>query len=170
MRFLDTHGNQAEIAWNPVAFGVPLAVWVFVFQGERLALARHREGWLQWVIGTLRPNERPEEGARRSAYEQLGARIAELTPVGQFRGIRPDGGPRRSTIFTAVALRMEPVPVESGMAGVELVDTDDLTLLRDGGRFMHDSAFAICMTFLAASRQGRRPEEARLEDAGPALR
>lgn len=150
MRFLDTHGKEAEIVWNPLAFGSPLAVWVFVFHHGKLLLGRHREGHFEWVLGTIAEGERPEDAARRAAYEKVGARVSELSPIGQFRGIRPDGGPRRSTIYTAIATRLDPPPVESGMARVEHVPPDDLTILRDGGRYMHDASFAIVMTYLVA--------------------
>ena len=150
MRFLDTHGQPAEIVWNPVAFGVPLAVWVFAFHHGKLVLAQPRDGGLQWIVGIMRPGERPVDVARRVAYEQTGARVPELTAVGQFRGVRPDGGPRRSTIYVGLATRLEPVPVDSGMREPALVDPDDLTILRDGGRFMNDPSYAIVTTHLLA--------------------
>ncbi len=151
MKFLDTHGNPAEIVWNPLAFGVPLAVWVFPFHKGKLVLAQARDGELQWVVGTLAANDRPEDLARRVAYDQTGARISELIAVGQFRGIRPDGGPRRSTIYIGIASRLDPVPVDSGMREPRLVDPDDLSVLKDGGRFMQDPSYAIVCTHLVAT-------------------
>lgn len=148
--FLDTHGHPAEIVWNPLAFGAPLAVWVFAFHGGKLVLPRHRTGGLQWIVGTLAAGEGPEGGAKRASREQAGVTVGELTPIGQFRGVRPDGGPRRSTIFVGVATRLDPVPVESGMSGVELVDVADLSVLRDAGRFMRDPSYAIVCTYLVA--------------------
>lgn len=148
--FQDTHGNPAEIVWNPIAFGAPLAVWVFAFYEGRLVLPRHRVEGLQWIVGTLAAGERAEDAAIRASYAQAGAVVRELAAVGQFRGVRPDGGPRRSTIFVGVATRLDPVPVESGVAGVELVDVADLTVLRKGGRFMRDPSYAIVCTYLVA--------------------
>lgn len=150
MRFLDTHGHPAEIVWNPVVFGVPLAVWVFPFHRGKLVLAQPRDGGLQWIVGIMGAGERPVDVARRVAYEQTGARVPELTAVGQFRGVRPDGGPRRSTIYVGVATRLEAVPLHSGMREPALVDPDDLTILRDGGRFMGDPSYAVVTTHLLA--------------------
>lgn len=150
MKFLDTHGKEAEIVFEPLAFGGPLAVWVFAFHQGRLVLGRAREGGLQWIVGTLGASETADACAKRASLELVAARIMDLAPIGQFRGLRPDGGPRRSTIYTALATRLETLPVDSLMKEVVLVDPTDLTVLRDGGRFMQDPSFAIVMTHIVA--------------------
>ncbi len=150
MKFIDTHGNQAEIVFEPLAFGAPLAVWVFAFQKGQLVLGRSREGGLQWIVGTLGAGESAESAARRASLELVAARVMDLTAIGQFRGVRPDGGPRRSTIYSALAARLDPLPVDSLMREVVLVAPDDLTILRDGGGFMQDPSFSIVMTHLVA--------------------
>lgn len=150
MKFLDTHGNPAEIVFEPLALGAPLAVWVFAFHQGQLVLGRSRDGGLQWIVGTLGAGETAEVCAKRASLELFAARVADLTAIAQFRGVRPDGGPRRSTIYTALATRFDPLPVDSLMSEIVTADPSDLSFLREGGRFMQDPAFTIVMTYIVA--------------------
>lgn len=150
MRFLDTHGKPAEIVFEPLAFGAPLAVWVFAFHQGQLVLGKSREDGLQWIVGTLGATETPDACAKRAAVELLSLRVAELRPIGQFRGLRADGGPRRSTIYVARVTKVEALPLDSLMSEVVVADPADLTYLREGNRFMQDPAFAIVMTYIVA--------------------
>lgn len=150
MRFLDSHGKPAEIVFEPLSFGAPLAVWVFAFHQGQLVLGKSREDGLQWIVGALGATETPEACARRAAIELLSLRVSDLAPIGQFRGVRPDGGPRRSTIYTARVTKVEPLPIDSLMSDVVVADPTDLTFIREGNRFMQDPSFAIVMTHLVS--------------------
>lgn len=78
--------------------------------GDQLLLLRHSYGPKVWALpgGGLKPNEDPEQAARREVMEELGIKLGKLRSLGTIEEVI-SGAPHTAHLFAASAA-MHPVP------------------------------------------------------------
>ncbi len=106
---------------------VPGAALVFAFQEDRIVLA-DIEG-RGWCIpgGRLEPGENAYAAARREAWEECGAILGTLVPLGWTTKLNAEGSETVLAVsYTAPLARLDPIPVASESRGVRLVERDEL--------------------------------------------
>lgn len=123
-----------------------------VLRGDQLLLVQRaqdpRKGYWDTVGGFLNAGETAEECVAREVDEELGCRIARMTPLGTFASIYGETG--RATLGVAFVCELSPdasIRLSSENAAVEWFDLDDVPELafQDG----HDAVEAL--------RRTRRP-------------
>jgi 8-oxo-dGTP diphosphatase len=105
----------------------PYAALVFAFDEDRIVLANIRDrGWCV-PGGRIEPGEKPEDAARREAWEEAGLCLGELTPLGQTVEL-PDDGPERVLAigYTARVTGFEPLPPTFESSEIRLARREDI--------------------------------------------
>lgn len=112
----------------PLPPEMPLyAVLVFALCDSRFVVADISErGWCI-PSGRLHSGETPEEAARREAWEESGATLGALRPLGHFLLTETETGEAQQAFaFLARARRLAPVPPGTESRGVRLLSLDEL--------------------------------------------
>lgn len=113
--------QQIHLTFNPEHFIEPGFVLIFAFYKEKLLFTHHQQRGWELPGGICKPNESPIEAAIRETYEETGADIAFLTPIGQYAMSYPTLPKQIKTIYVAQILKLHPLP-----CGFE---TDEIQLL-----------------------------------------
>jgi 8-oxo-dGTP diphosphatase len=103
-------GQRVRLTFEEHEFAEPGYVLVFAFYEGQLLLTRHkRRGW-EVPGGTREPHEFPIQTAVREVYEETGAELAAIEPLGQY-AIEAEGAPSFvKTIYVARIARLHEIP------------------------------------------------------------
>lgn len=95
---------------------------VFPFYNDSIVMSYHskRKGW-ELPQGGRKNGESPEECAKREAFEETGAILENLTPIGYFT-VENDIGEVKTAIFISKVKGFEPKPNWSETGIVKLFD------------------------------------------------
>jgi len=113
-------GQLVKMTWDQERFLEPGSVLVFVYYQGRLLLTRHkRRGW-ELPGGTREDAELPVHTAIREVYEETGAVLEKIEPLGQYVIEAAGMPPLVKTIYIAKACGMHPLPSGFETAEVRL--------------------------------------------------
>ena len=150
----------------PESQGRLYAVLVFVFYGDKVALADIRERGLCIPSGRIEPGETLDAAAEREVWEEVGGRLApdRRRLIGCYRLVTR-GGPepgrvRWCPVFVAEALGFEPIPVGSESEGLFLAAIEDVADLY----FTWDALMAAVFAYAEAQKKALFPVGTRLSE------
>lgn len=90
--FLDTAGNLVELSFTGHSFKEQVKhVLVICQSSDGWLLTHHKNRGLEFPGGKIEMGEAPEEAARREVYEETGAILTNLIPIGEYRVLDPKG-------------------------------------------------------------------------------
>jgi 8-oxo-dGTP diphosphatase len=109
--FPGAYPNQTvRLTFEEAEFLDPGYVLVFAFHQGRLLFTRHRtRGW-ELPGGTREDGEWPLQTAIREVYEETGAELSAIEPIGQYVIETPGEPPLVKTIFAAKIARLHDLP------------------------------------------------------------
>lgn len=125
------------------------AVLVFLFYGDKIALADIARRGMCIPSGRIEPGETILGAAERECYEETGARLRTDSRrlIGCYRMVSRSGAhagqPRFCPVFIAEALGFEPIPQGSESLGLFLASIEDVADLY----FFWDSLMAAVFEF-----------------------
>lgn len=131
--------QQIHLTFNKKAFNIPEAVLVYAFYDGKLLFTHHsKRGW-ELPGGTRKAHEWPINTVIREAYEEAGAELAALEPIGQYIIVHPHQPQHIKTIYIAHVQELHPLP-----KGFE---TDDRSLLipPDADTVFNDPAYSLLL-------------------------
>lgn len=133
-------GQRVRLTFELREFVEPNCVLVFAFSEGKLVLAKHRKRGWEIPGGTIEPGERPIVAAIREVFEETGAVVAAIEPVGQYR-IESDGEPAIvKTIYIATVDAIHPLPDGFETEAVRLAETPP-----EPQDVRHDPAYSYVM-------------------------
>ncbi|MDQ0196915.1 RNA deprotection pyrophosphohydrolase [Neobacillus ginsengisoli] len=84
--FLDLYGNKVELSFLQCSFQEEAKhVLVICQYGEAWLLTNHKERGLEFPGGKMEIGESLDEAAQREVYEETGAILGKLQPIGSYR-------------------------------------------------------------------------------------
>ena len=126
-----TWGDE-QVTFRPVETGRSVsgaigAALVFAFYEMRLVLADIQgRGWCV-PGGRLEPGEAASTAARREAWEECGAALGPLLPLGYTVALLLDNTERTLAVsYAATVIRLDAIPPESESRGIRLAAPEDL--------------------------------------------
>ncbi|PWK11335.1 NUDIX domain-containing protein [Tumebacillus permanentifrigoris] len=103
-------GQRVTLTFEEREFVDPGFVLVFAFYQGKLLLTRNkRRGW-EVPGGTREPHEWPIQTAVREVYEETGAELAALEPLGQYTVEMEGTPPFVKSIYVARVARLHELP------------------------------------------------------------
>ncbi|MEP6756837.1 MAG: NUDIX domain-containing protein [Chthonomonadales bacterium] len=93
------------------------------------------KGWLVanipnrgWCVpsGRIEAGETPIETAHREAFEEVGATLKQLKPVGHYRFMSDIGAETLMPTFVSLVEKVEPIPQGSESLGIRYLKPDEL--------------------------------------------
>lgn len=102
--------QQIFLTFNKERFIEPDFVLVYAFYEGKLLLTHHRERGWELPGGTRQLNEWSVMTAIREVYEETGAELASLEPIGQYLISYPEQSPQAKTIYVAQIAGFYPLP------------------------------------------------------------
>ena len=114
--------GEEEVTFDPMdtAPSAPFAVVVFAVCPGGYLIGRPPRGWTS-PSGHVEPGETPEMAARRETWEEVGAQLGRLLPLGSFRLVNRRSGPTRyAAAFIAPVVDRGPIPADSESTGARV--------------------------------------------------
>ncbi|WHY85085.1 nucleoside triphosphatase YtkD [Neobacillus novalis] len=150
IRFLDDNGNKVELSFSQGAFEEEAKHVLVICQfGEGWLLTNHKQRGLEFPGGKREPGETLEEAARREAYEETGAILADLNLLAQYR-VQDVVGPFVKSVFWGKVKRIDETSSYHETNGPVTVNGDILQL-RFGEEYsfiMKDRVVEECITHI----------------------
>jgi 8-oxo-dGTP diphosphatase len=103
-------GQRVRLSFDEADFQEPGCVLVFAFWEGKLLMTRHQKRGWEIPGGTCEPGEWPIQTAIREVYEETGAELAAIEPIGQYVVETDGAAPMVKTIYVAKVGRMHPLP------------------------------------------------------------
>lgn len=110
-------GQRVTLTFDEQEFADPGYVLVFAFYKGELLLTRHQKRGWEVPGGTREAGEWPIQTAVREVFEETGAELAAIEPLGQYSIESDENLPLVKTIYVAKVLRLHEIP-----AGYETVE------------------------------------------------
>ncbi|KEO81659.1 NUDIX domain-containing protein [Tumebacillus flagellatus] len=149
-------GQRVRLTFDEREFADPGYVLVFAFYEGQLLLTRHqRRGW-EVPGGTREAHEWPIQTAVREVFEETGAELAAIEPIGQY-AIELEGTPPFvKTIYVARIARMHAIPIGFETEEARLFATPPTPEeVRDGEGFspiLQDDVYPLALERVLAHR------------------
>ena len=134
--------QQIILTFQKEDFCDPGYVLIFAFAQEKLLFTHHRERGWELPGGTREPDEWPIMTAMREVYEETGAELSAIEPIGQYIINYPDQPRQIKTIYIAKIQQLHPLPsgfetdnrklIEPPDADNILINPQFSLLLKDG--------------------------------------
>jgi 8-oxo-dGTP diphosphatase len=103
--------QRIHLSFNKKSFlAQPTFVLVYAFYENKLLFIHHRQRGWELPGGTCRVNEWPINAAKREVYEESGAELSYLEPIGQYLMVYPDQPQEAKTIYIAQIKAIHPLP------------------------------------------------------------
>lgn len=139
--FPGAYPNQhIHLTFKKESFINPDFVLVYAFYKERLLFTHHKDRGWELPGGIRHPNEWPINAAIREVYEETGAELSSLEPIGQYTMFYPHRPDEVKTIYIAQIRELHPLPL-----GFE---TDEIQLLNpppSPEKVLADSSFSLLL-------------------------
>lgn len=142
------------------------AVLVFLFYGDKIALADITDRGMCIPSGRIEPGETIAQASERECYEETGARLSPENRrlIGCYRMMPRSGNwagqTRFCPVFIAEALGFEPLPPGTESRGLFLASIEDVADLY----FFWDALMAAVFEFADAQKQRYLPAGTPLSD------
>ena len=153
----------------PESQGCLYAVLVFVFYGDKVALADIAGRGLCIPSGRVEPGESLDAAAEREVWEEVGGHLApdRRRLIGCYRLVTRGGSDagrvRWCPVFVAEALGFEPIPSGSESRGVFFAAVEDVAELY----FTWDPLMAAVFAYAEAQKKALLPIGMRLSELFP---
>lgn len=127
IHFSDANGNKVELSYRPNSFQEKAKhVLVICQHGDDWLLTNHKKRGLEFPGGKMESDETLEEAARREAFEETGAILAELKFLAEYKIYDPPKSFVKS-VFWGKVKRVEQTSDYYETNGPVLVQGDILT-------------------------------------------
>jgi 8-oxo-dGTP diphosphatase len=125
--FAGSYPDQTvRLTFDPVKYIDAGYVLVFAFYQGRLLFTRHQKRGWEIPGGTREPGEFPVQTAVREVYEETGAEVAALEPIGQYVIESPHAPDMVKTIYVADICAVHPLPSGFETEEVRLLAMEDV--------------------------------------------
>lgn len=113
--------QQIDLTFRKEKFKRPHYVLVFAFQEGKLLFTHHKKRGWELPGGTRHAAEWPIRAAIREVYEETGAELASIEPIGQYTMSYPDQSHRIKSIYVAQIQQIHPLPPGFETDGIQLL-------------------------------------------------
>lgn len=134
--FPGAYPNQhIELTFNTDSFITPDFVLVFAFHQKKLLFTHHRERGWELPGGICKPCEWPMLAAIREVYEETGAELDSLLPIGQYIMSYPGQEQQAKTVYVARIRALHNLPSGFETDDIQLIDPPDPDSILDNSDF-----------------------------------